>query len=317
MFRSLSGGLELIEPEKKQTDQSEGATLPRRSDSSPRCSESDSSYCSKHSFDSCHDALVFHATPASLSGDNLSASDSGPGFEYKRQYSDSSAGSGNSSPLLASSRSNTDESKSWLTSTPNASVKNTQKKPFHPKTTLTVCSMPERSLSKSPEMGSLQSIKKSRSMSADSPLAQDNYEGATEEDFDAAAKKHTSSDSSTKSKLAVGDTSSGKASFLSSKPSHGHRLSRSSSQNIHYRRLSSSSNASVNSLPNSAQTTKADHFSETSANNPVSKVLSSPPSIISTCDSNVDPAKSISSKSLLQSKVIEFYRILQTVYNYT
>lgn len=299
LLRSISGGLELLDSDKKSSDQSDNITFHRRSDSSPHCSESDSSYCSKHSFDSCQDAIVFHATPTSLSGDNLSASDSGPGFEYKRQGSDSSAGSGNSSPLLASGRSNPDDSKSWLTSTPNTLSNSSQKKSFHLKSALTVCSMPERSLSKSPEMGSLQSIKKSRSMSADSPLGQESFDNPTDDAFSAAVKKNTNSYNSTKSKQS--DNSSDK--ILATKPSHAHRLSRSSSHHVHYRRLSNSSHNSFTSLPTSSLAGKNDHFSESNSSSPLGKVMSSPPSIISSNESNTDPVKSISSKNLLQNKV--------------
>ena len=175
MFSSNSGNSELNEAESKSIDQSESNTPQQRhSDSSPRCSESDSSFCSKNSLDLCQDASVFHPRQGSLSGDNFSPSES-QGFEYKRQGSDSSvaSGSGNSSPLLSSTHLvNEDSNKPCLTSTPNQSQNISVKKVF-PKPGLTLAPAQERSLSKSPEMGSLQSIKKSRSMSADSPLLQD------------------------------------------------------------------------------------------------------------------------------------------------
>ena len=252
-------------------DQSETSTSQRHSDSSPRCSESDSSFCSKNSLDSCQDASVFHRN-SSLSGDNFSASDSSPAFEYKRQGSDSSvaSGSGNSSPLLSSGHSVVEENnKPWLTSTPNMQ---SSKKSLHVKSGLTLGPSQDRSLSKSPEMGSLQSIKKSRSMSADSPLLQSaSYDPTLERSLSSTDKKpetgETKQSASRKAQLDVPPPS------VCRLPAA--RLSHSFNHRHHYRRPSSCSSANgISSLTHPSSKTDA------------SKGHSSPPSIVGSESSN-------------------------------
>ena len=251
-FASSNSGNELNENEEKSMDHCESSVaLQRRSDSSPRCSESDSSFCSKNSLDSCQDTSVFHQQPGSLSGDNFSPCECNQGFEYKRQGSDSSvaSGSGNSSPLLSSAHSaNEESSKPCLTSTPNQAQNNCIKKVFS-KSGLALAPSQERSLSKSPEMGSLQSIKKSRSMSADSPLVQNSNgcDPALERSLSNEKKSETTCESvkqSPKAQLDVPPPPTVRR--ISPRLSH-------SFSHKHYRRLSSCS--SVNSLSSSSSKT--------------------------------------------------------------
>ncbi|CAK8685522.1 unnamed protein product [Clavelina lepadiformis] len=175
----------------EETPQIVGST-PEMSSRTAKHSESDSSLCSRHSSESYQESyLPSHSNEfdngshrnESLSIDNSIGFDNAM-FEFKRQSSDSSvaSGSGNSSPLLRSSHYATDD-KTWLTSTPNASLPLGMKKVYNNKTGCNLsdttsplvtnnkfCAMPDVSVSKSPEVGSLTSMKKSRSMSADSPL---------------------------------------------------------------------------------------------------------------------------------------------------
>ncbi|XP_078485413.1 microtubule-associated serine/threonine-protein kinase 3-like isoform X3 [Ciona intestinalis] len=125
-------------------------------------------------------AEIMGSTGSCVSLENSVNTESHTG-SHRRQSSDSSLASGSShtSPLLRAAQS---ADKQWLTSTPNAalpvqlhrkvghSLSDSTAPPTITKSPLN--STLDRSSSKSPEMGCLRNIKKSRSMSADSPLLQ-------------------------------------------------------------------------------------------------------------------------------------------------
>ena len=247
-FRPTPGSHDVSSADKKGIDQSESGTCFQRSDSSPRCSESDSSFCSKHSLDSCQEVSVFHANnPASA--DHHASYDTSQTFGYKRQVSDSSiaSGSGNSSPLLSSTHSVSEENRAYLTSTPNSGQ---DLKKVSAKQSSAVDSMPDRLLSRSPIIGNVQ--KKSRSMSADSPLAQDDNCNAPAHGSAEPKRRGASEGSSKEGVSDLTSSSCEKAQIDAPAPTvkqiGKQRLSHSFSHRHRYRRLSScSTTATLNS----------------------------------------------------------------------